>query len=272
VAHDSHKRDQAGFLRRGGSTLFPEEIELLGDVAGRRLVHLQCNAGQDTLSLAKLGAIVTGVDISDEAVRLAKELSTESGIPATFHRADLFDWFDAAREKDERFDIAFCSYGSVCWISNLQRWAEGISTVLAPGGRFVIVDFHPVSMMFNERFELTYPYFGEGKPFKWDDGVEDYVAAAGPALAPSGFQEGVRDFKNPHTVYEFPWHIAAILTALLESGLRIEQFREYPYSNGGKLFDNMREQPGRRMYPPDSLPSLPLMYGITALKPNLVTM
>ncbi len=267
AAHNSHKQDQAGFLRRGGSTLFPEEIELLGDVAGKRLVHLQCNAGQDTLSLARLGAIVTGVDISDEAIRFAQELSAESGIPATFHRADLYDWLDAARDRGERFDFVFCSYGSICWLSDLERWAAGVFTVLAPGGRLVTVDFHPVSMMFNELFELTYPYFGEGRPLEWEDGIQDYVAASGSALAPSGFQEGVRDFKNPHAVYEFQWHLGAIFSALLRSGLSIAQFREYAYSNGVRLFENMREESGRRMFPPDDAPSVPLMFGLVAVKP-----
>jgi len=269
-AHNTHKVDQGGFLRRGGSTLFPEEIGLLGDITGKRLVHLQCNSGQDTLSLAQLGATVTGVDISDEAIRFADELSGESGIPATFHRADVLDWLEAVRDRGEQFDIVFCSYGSICWLCDLKRWAAGVSSVLAPGGRFVTVDFHPVAMMFNERFELTYPYFGEANPLKWEEGVGDYIAASGTALAPSGFQEGVRDFENPHPVYEFQWHMGAILTALLNSGLRIEQFHEYPYSNGAKLcFDTMREDAGRRMFPPDHLPSIPLMFGLVAVKPDL---
>src|SRR5918998_3195886 len=85
-AHNSHKRDQAAFLRNGGSTLFPEEIALLGDIAGRTLMHLQCNAGQDSLSLAARGAIVTGVDISDTAIAFARQLSADADISATFHR------------------------------------------------------------------------------------------------------------------------------------------------------------------------------------------
>src|SRR3954469_18087017 len=78
-AHNSHKADQAAFFRDGGSTLYPEEIELLGDLHGKSLVHLQCNAGQDTLSLAGLGATVTGVDISDTAISFAQQLSTDTG-------------------------------------------------------------------------------------------------------------------------------------------------------------------------------------------------
>ena len=267
AAHNSHKLNQAAFLRRGGSTLFPEEVELLGDVAGKRLLHLQCNSGQDTLSLAQLGAIATGVDISDEAITFAAGLSAESGIEATFHRADLYDWLESATERGDRFDVVFCSYGSICWLSNLDHWAAGLTNILVPGGRFVTVDFHPVFWMFNERFEHTYDYFGRGEPIESEEGIEDYVAATGPPLTPSGYTEGVRDFKNPHPVYEFQWHLSAVFTALLRAGLRIEQFREYPYSNGARLCENMREQPGRRMYPPASLPSLPLMFGLTAVKP-----
>ncbi|UCE59642.1 MAG: class I SAM-dependent methyltransferase [Phycisphaerales bacterium] len=271
AAHNTHKVDQAGFLHRGGSTLFPEEIGLLGDISGKRLVHLQCNAGQDTLSLAQLGALATGVDISDEAIAFAKKLSAESGIQADFHRADVYDWLDAARDRAEQFDIVFCSYGSICWLSDLDRWAASLAAILTPGGRFVIVDFHPVSMMFNERVELTYPYFFEGKPLKWDEGVGDYVAATGPALAPSGFQQGLVDFKNPHVVYEFQWHIGAILNSLLNAGLKIEQFHEYPYTNAVKFFENMREDKGRRMYPPDNIPSIPMMFGLAATMPELAS-
>ena len=264
VAHNSHKKDQAGFLRDGGCTLHSEEIELLGDIGGRRLLHLQCNAGQDSLSLAQRGAIVTGVDISDEAIDLACRLSIESGIPATFHRADVYDWLDAAVAADERYDIAFCSYGAICWLSDLDRWAAGLARLLTPNGHFVTVDYHPVSMMFNERFELAYPYFESGEPLIWAEGITDYVPQAGEALAPSGFVEGVRDFANPHPVHEFQWSIASIITALLRAGLTIERFEEYPYANGAKVFDNMRVAPGRRMYPPEHLPSLPMMFALTA--------
>jgi SAM-dependent methyltransferase len=267
AAHNSHKRDQAGHLRRGGTTLFPEEVELLGDIAGQRLVHLQCNCGQDTLSLAQLGAAVTGVDISDEAIDFARTLSSESGIPGTFHRADAYDWLEAARDHGEQFDIVFSSYGSLCWLSDLKRWAADISAILGAGGRLVVVDYHPVALMFDEHFQLTYPYFGQGEPHKFDEGVSDYVGAAGPALAPSGFEEGVCDFENPHAVYEFQWHLGAIVTALLDANLRIDRFREYPFFNAAKLYENMRAAPSRRMYLPENVPSAPLMFGLVAAKP-----
>src|SRR5688500_11146373 len=141
--HNSHKRDQAAFFRGGGSTLFPDEVELLGEISGKRLLHLQCNAGQDTLSLARLGADVTGVDISDEAIAFATALSTDSGIPATFVRADVYDWLEAAQDHPERYDVVFSSYGVLIWLSDLTLWAKRISAILAPGGRVVLIEFHP---------------------------------------------------------------------------------------------------------------------------------
>jgi SAM-dependent methyltransferase len=268
LAHNSHKKDQAGHLRRGGTTLFPEEIELLGDVSGHRVVHLQCNSGQDTLSLTQLGADVTGVDISDEAIDFATRLAAESGRPGTFCRADVYDWLAAARERGERYDVVFSSYGSICWLSDLKQWAAGIAALLVEGGRLVVIDFHPVALMFDEHFRMTYPYFSPGKPYKWDDGVSDYVGRAGPALAPSGFAAGIRDFQNTHAAYEFQWHIGAILTAVIAAGLRIDQFHEYPYFNAAKLYEQMREAPGRRMYLPEGTPSAPLMFGLVASRPS----
>ncbi|MGH7751436.1 MAG: class I SAM-dependent methyltransferase, partial [Gemmatimonadales bacterium] len=147
-AHNSHKGDQARFLREGGSTLFPEEVDLLGQLQGKRLLHLQCNAGQDTVSLAKLGAVCTGVDISDEAVAFATRLSAESGIPATFVRSDVYDYLAEAAAKGEQFDRVFSSYGAICWLSDLAGWGRGIASLLAPGGRFVLVEFHPLPNMF----------------------------------------------------------------------------------------------------------------------------
>ena len=266
VAHNSHKGDQAKFFREGGTTLYPEELDLLGDVDGKALLHLQCNAGQDTLSLARRGAIVTGVDISDEAIDFAQQLSKNSGVPGTFVRSDVYEWLDAARERGERFDIVFCSYGAICWLSDLTRWAHGIVALLPRGGRFVVVDFHPVLFMFNEQRELAYSYFEDGNPHRWDEGVGDYVAVSEGALSPSGHLEGVKDFQNPHPVYEYQWPIATILTALLEAGLRIDRFEEYPYSNGARWFDDPHLGEGKRWYPPQGTPSLPMMYGLHATK------
>lgn len=264
-AHNSHKGDQIKFFKDGGSTLFAEETELLGTIADLSLVHLQCNAGQDTLSLARLGATVTGVDISDEAIAFAQQLSEQSGIPATFYRADLFDWFADSLQQGRQYDIAFSSYGAICWLSNLKLWAKGVASVLKPNGRLVMIDFHPAAMIFDEDWNHAFPYFADDQPMTWNDGVGDYVAESRSGLSPD-YQAGIENFQNPHPSHEFQWSIGDILTALLEAGLTLKVFKEYPYSNGWKPFKHMQETPDRRMFPPPGRPSLPLMYGLVAQK------
>ncbi|MFZ0546459.1 MAG: class I SAM-dependent methyltransferase [Candidatus Promineifilaceae bacterium] len=264
-AHNSHKADQAKFFREGGQTLYPEEIELLGDLHGRSLVHLQCNAGQDTLSIARLGAAVTGVDISDVAIDFARKLSADSGIPAAFHRSDVYDWLADTAAGGQRFDVVFSSYGALCWLSDLRTWAKGVEAILNPDGRIVLVDFHPYAMIFDDDWSFGYDYF-KGEPIAWDDGIGDYVAMSGELLAPSGYLPGEKDFVNPNPSYEFQWPISEIITALLEAGLRLTTFKEYPYFNGAKLLNDMRQMEDGRVYPPEGFPSLPLTYAITATK------
>lgn len=268
AAHNSHKGDQAAWLRAGGSTLFPEERELLGALENRTLLHLQCNAGQDTLGLAALGAVATGVDISDEAVGFARRLSAESGIAAAFERADVYDWLEEAGRDGRRFDRVFSSYGAVCWLSDLRAWARGIAGVLAPGGRFVLVEFHPAAALFDECLRLAFPYSG-GEAIRCGEGVGDYVARSGEGLLHGAeYREGVTGFRNPHPSHEFAWGIADVVGALLEAGLALETLREWAYSNGFAPFEGMRPLPGRRWAPPEGVPSLPLMYGLAARNPE----
>jgi len=268
-AHNSHKLDQAKFFREGGQKLFPEEIELFGDLAGKSVLHLQCNAGQDTLSIKQLGAArVLGVDISDEAIGFAQKLSADSGLEGTFVRADVYDWLADAAKGDERWDVVFCSYGAICWLSDLTTWAKGVAALLKPGGRFVTVEFSTVAGMFDEELRHAFPYSSHGKALTWDDGVGDYVGQSGAEITPSGWVDGVQGFKNPHRVHEFCWATSEVITALLDAGLVLDHFREYDYSNGFRGFANMAPLPGRRWALPDNVPAMPLMYSITAHKPS----
>jgi SAM-dependent methyltransferase len=265
-AHDSHRGDLAKFLREGGSTLFPEELELLGDLTAKRLAHLQCNSGGDSLSLALLGAAVTGVDFSDRAISAARNLSSETGISAEFERADIYDWLEKMAREGLSFDVVFSSYGVVCWLPDREAWARGIATILEPGGRFVLVEFHPVAEMFDERWNLADAYPSGGEPRLLQEGVGDYVGESGGGLTPAGFVEGVGDFENPYRCHLFRWGLGEVVTALAEAGLRIVTLEEYPYSNGERHFAGMRELAGRRMAPPENVPVVPLMYGLCAEK------
>lgn len=257
--HNAHKGDQAAFFRGGGSTLFPEELELLGDVAGKKVVHLQCNAGQDTLSIARLGAEVVGVDISDEAIAFAEALSADSGVPARFARRDVYDWFEEATAGWA--DVVFASYGALMWLSDLRAWGQGIAKVLAAGGRLVVVEFHPAALMLDASFRVGFPY-ASSDPIATSEGVGDYVGEAGGALSPSGHVEAA-PFVNPHPSMEMAWGLGDVFGAVLGAGLRIERFEEYPYSNGCLLLPSLVPD-GERFVPPPGVPSFPLMFGLVA--------
>ncbi len=267
--HNSHKGDQAAFLRAGGSTLFPEEIALLGEVRGKSLLHLQCNAGQDTLSIATtLGASVTGVDISDEAIEFARKLAHDSGIPGEFVRADVYDWFEA---NTQQYDVVFASYGVICWLSDLFSWGRGIAAALKPGGYFVLVEFHPILGLLDGVFSGDWSQAGDylgGKHLAFDVGIGDYVAMSGAGLTLDGRPiPKAAEWVNPNPSHEFAWGIADTLSALLEAGLTLTAVHEYPYCNGYKPFpDRMIEGPGRRMTFGEGMPQIPLMFAVRAEK------
>ena len=265
-AHESHRGDLAGYLCGGGSTLFPEERALLGNLSGKTLAHLHCNSGGDSLSLALLGATVTGVDISDEAISAARHLSSQTGIAADFVRADVYDWLEEVVHEGRTFDVVFSSYGVVCWLPDLDTWAGRIAAVLDPGGRFVLVEFHPLAEIFDERWNHAHSYPSGGEPRLLEEGVGDYVGESGGGLTPAGYVEGVRRFRNPQRCHLFRWGLGEIVTALAGGGLRIVTLEEYQWSNGERRFDRMQELPGQRMVPPADVPSVPLMYGISAEK------
>lgn len=265
IAHNSHKGNQIRFFERGGDTLFPEESELLGELDGRRLLHLQCNCGQDTLSLARRGAKVVGVDISDQAIDFARHLSMRTGIPAGLHRADLYDWLaEFSASGGEPFHVVFSSYGALRYLSNLDLWAESIARVLAPGGRLVLVDFHPVVYMFDRSGRVQHPYSAPGKPRTGPRGVIDYVGRSGPDLSAGEYHEGIREFTNPYPHHTFHWGLGEVVQAMLRNGLRIRHFQEYPYCNGHRYFDAGTVTEGRRVMPPDMLIGLPMMFGLRA--------
>jgi len=264
--HNTHKGDQAKFLRDGGTTLYPDEVQLLGDLTGKTLLHLQCNSGQDTLSIANhLNATVTGVDISDEAISFAQQLSTDSGIPGTFIRSDIYDFLE---QNTHQYDVVFTSYGVLGWLSDLNTWGKGISAVLKPGGRFVMVEFHPVYNLFeseDNEWKLTYDYMG-GTHYAFE-GIGDYVAECG--VLGTERDPDKPEWQNPHPSHEFTWGIADVVMSLVGAGLRLDVLREYPHTNGFRRFDEMHALPGleARYTMPEHMPTLPLMLGIIATKP-----
>lgn len=257
--HNAHKGDQAAFFRDGGDVLFPEEVGLLGDLRGLDVVHLQCNAGQDTLGLARRGADVVGVDLSDEAVAFARGLSEASGIPARFENAEVVAWMHTT---DARFDVAFSSYGAAGWLPDLGAWARGVARVLKPGGRFVYVEFHPAVWSVGADLRLSGDdYFAAG-PFC--EPVGDYVAASGEGLGAV-----VRGETVPNEVPAQCWQhgVGDVVTALAEADLRVEALREWPHANGCKVNPALVPAEGRRWVWPPGAARVPLMFGVVARKP-----
>lgn len=258
--HNAHKGDQAVFLRNGGDVLFPDELELLGSLEGRSLVHLQCNAGQDSLCLARRGANVTGVDLSDEAITFARNLSNASGIAAAFEHAEVVEWMASTKA---RFDLAFSSYGAAGWLPDLAAWAQGIARILKPGGQFVYVEFHPIRWSIGDDLKLSGDdYFASGA---FHEPVGDYVASSGTSL---GGQDNAIPASNDIPATSWQHTLAEIVDALMQAGFVLETLREYPYANGCRIHDALVAAPGRRWVWPQSVARTPLMFGLRVRRPE----
>lgn len=204
---NSRYYDVAGFLQ-GKSSLLPLELEALGAVKGKRLLHLQCHIGLDTLSWARLGAQVTGVDFSSVAIEAAKDLARRAGLEAQskFIQIDVLDWHSQAKPE---FDLVVTTYGVLCWLKDLNAWAKGVAASLRPGGIFFLADGHPLS----ETNEFG-DYFGRENGYGAGEPGPDY---ASDHVVQQGNQQWV-------------WPVSSTIQALLEAGLRLEVFKEYPYS------------------------------------------
>jgi hypothetical protein len=178
-------------------------------------------------------------------------------------RADVLEWLPEAAARGSRFERVFCSYGVAGWLSDLDLWARGIHGVLAPGGHFAYVELHPLLWSFDEQFRATKdPYFAPGHVFV--EPVADYVGQSGALLAPSGFIGSTEPLMNQHPAHSFQWTLADIVTAVASSGLVVERLEEYPFLNGVRSIASLIEREGRRLYPPDGIAALPLMFGLRA--------
>lgn len=191
-----------------------DEIQLaeVGDVSGKSLLHLQCHIGTDTLSWARLGAKVTGVDISSESLQKARELARKTGLEADFIESPIYD---LPNVLDRSFDIVYTSVGVLCWLSDLEAWAGLIHRYLKPGGLFYIFESHPFLMVFDDEasgLTVRYPYFHRDEPLVWPGDHPDY---ADP------------DYRVKNEHWEWSWSLGDILGALMRAGLRIELFHEH---------------------------------------------
>lgn len=257
IHENSEFYDNEGF-KAGRNTLKSIELEELGDVSGKSLLHLQCHFGQDTLSWARLGANVTGIDLSDEAIKLAQSLAAKLNLDARFVCANIYDLPSVLDEAlTERFDIVYTSYGVLAWLDDLAHWAEIITHHLKPGGTFYMVEIHPFTDTLNDwdsdgaPLGISYPYFQTAEPFTYD--------------AETSYAEPDGKHTDPITNYQWSHSMGEILNALIDAGLQIQFLHEFPMT----VFQHlpiMEERDGW-WWLPDGMPELPFLFSIQATKP-----
>jgi len=226
----------------GKNTLKSIELDLLGDIAGKKILHLQCHFGQDSLSLARMGAKVTGLDFSDKSIAKAKELNDELGLDAQFVCCDVYS---AKEYINEKFDIVFTSYGTIGWLPDMDKWADIVSHFMKPNGKFVFVELHPAVWMYDAHFkELQFSYFNK----------EAIVE-----MSPGTYADHQADIQLQEIGWNHP--LSEVFTALMNKNLIIKHFEEFDYSPHN-CFVGMRERaPGEFIV--DALgPKLPMTYSL----------
>lgn len=242
---DSDFYNMAAFLK--GKNSVPEiDLKLLGEINNKTILHLQCHFGQDTLSLARLGAKCTGVDLSDKAIEKAQKLNKELNLDAKFICSDVYD---SPNHINEKFDIVYTSYGTIGWLPDVDKWAKVISHFLKPNGKLVFVEFHPVVWMFDDDFTKIQHHYHNEKPI-----IEEY--------------SGTYAAKDADIISDYiGWNhsLSEVFQSLMNNGLQIEYFNEYDYSNYNCLNEMIEFEPSKfRIKHLDN--KIPMMYSLVARK------
>jgi SAM-dependent methyltransferase len=242
-------------LRAGGDQLDPIATEILGPVAGKRVLHLQCHFGMDSLRIARQGGSVTGIDFSPPAIATARSLAAEFGLSARFVEANVYDALTALPEPGG-FDCVFVSWGALCWLPDIFAWARVVADLLAPGGYLALAEAHPFVYVFDSVNATP-----DGMP-GW---YVPYLARA------ASMEDDARDYADPAAqlrnsrTWQWLHPVSDIVTALLQAGLRIDRFQEHD-SCAWRVFDNLVERgPGDYTWP--DKPWLPLSFSLRATKP-----
>jgi len=239
--------DMEGFLQ-GKTSLNEIELNLLGDIQGKSILHLQCHFGQDTISLSRLGATATGVDLSDKAIESARKIAKDTHSDAEFICCDIYD---LPNHLDEKFDIVFTSYGVIGWLPDLDKWAKIISSFLKPDGQFVFVEFHPVVWMFDDDFDkIAYRYFNSGAILESESGT---------------YADKNADITQDYVMWNHG--LSEVVNSLLKNGLEINVLDEFDYSPYNCFNKTIEFEPKKyRIAHLDD--KIPMLYSISAKKKN----
>ena len=236
----------------GKCSLQSLEVEELGDVSGKKLLHLMCHIGLDTLSWARRGAKVTGVDFSERAIDHAQELAKKVNLQARFISSNVYE---LPEKLDEQFDIVFMSYGVLCWLASIDKLTSIVERYLRPGGTFYIAEIHPLNQIFDDEanvqdFVVKFGYFSHGRPSEWQS---EFSYASDTPL------------ENTKS-YEWNYTLADLVSGLANRGLQIEFLHEFPFlCYKGLPFLEQREDGW--WYPPANKPQVPLLFSLRARKP-----
>ena len=211
----------------------------LGDISGQRGVHLQCHLGTDTISLARLGATMTGVDLSPESVAIGRELAARTGDDAVFVTANVYDAPAALTDAGllhRGFDLVYTGGGALCWLPDIAAWALVCAELLAPGGRLFVRDFHPVMLALaddrsDDLLALEFPYFETAQPMTWHD--------------PVSYVSGGEDSPGITAATNHQWNhgLAETVTAVMDAGLALTMIREDRTTGWARLPDAMVDVP-----------------------------
>jgi 2-polyprenyl-3-methyl-5-hydroxy-6-metoxy-1,4-benzoquinol methylase len=237
--------DLENFIK-GKNSLNEIELKLLGNITGKKILHLQCHFGQDTISLNRLGANVTGVDFSDKAIESAKRIAKKINSNAKFICCDIYD---LPNHLEEKFDIVFTSYGAIGWLPNLDKWANIISKFLKPTGQFVFVEFHPVVWMFDCNFEkIDYRYFNSGAIIETESGT---------------YADPKADITQSYVMWNHS--ISEVLNSLIKNELEIKSLDEFDYSPYD-CFNKTIEFEPKKFQIKHLGNKIPMVYSIYAIK------
>ena len=233
-------------FKKGATSLNKMELEDLGNVKGKELLHLQCHFGMDTLSWAREGAIVTGIDFSEDAIETAKELSREINVPAEFICCNVYD---TLQHITRQYDIVFASYGVIGWLPHLDKWAAVISKAVKPGGIFYLAEFHPFVWLWDDDFTKIQYHYHNQKVIRTE-------------------QSGTYTDRNANIKFEeYSWNhsISEVLNVLIQHGFTIEHFNEYNYSYYNCFSNTVKGNDGYyRIKGMEDL--IPMMYSVKAVK------
>ena len=231
---------------QGKTSLQNIELNLLGNVEGKAVLHLQCHFGQDSISLSRMGAQVTGVDLSDKAIARAKSIARETQANVEFICCDLYA---LPANLNKQFDVVFTSYGTIGWLPNLDKWAAVISRFLKPGGQFVFVEFHPVVWMFDDDFEkIGYRYFNSGAIVETENGT---------------YADRSANIEQQSVTWNHS--ISEVLNSLIRNGLEINAFDEFDYSPYNCFKHTVEFEPGKyRIKHLDN--KIPMLFSLRATK------